>query len=239
MTDSSRLHKRLDTRRPTATPRGIAADLSQKGADHEAIAARAIRSPAVLDEALEGLGARPAPVKFGSLKVLRLVAERAPEVLIPKIDAFVDLLGSENSILKWGAILIVGELAAAAPKPRIEAILDRLLAPIPGPEMIAAANAIHAGAKAARAHPALAGRILKEILKVEGASYKTAECRNVAIGQALEALESILDILPEKKLVHEFAERQLGNTRNATRKKAERLLEHEGGRKTSGSRLQA
>ena len=224
MADSSRLKKRRDTSRRPVALQGIAAELSRKGADHEAIAARAIRSPAVLEEALEGLGAKPAPVKFGSLKVLRLVAERAPEVLVPKIDAFVDLLGSENSIMKWGALLILGELAGAAGKPRIEAILDRLLAPIPGPEMIAAANAIGAGAKAARAHPALAGRILEEILKVEGASYKTAECRNVAIGQALASLEGILDILPAKEPVLDFARRQLKNTRSATRKKAERLL---------------
>jgi hypothetical protein len=64
----------------------------------------------------------------------------------------------------------------------------------------------------ALAKPDLADRIVDETMKVEKGRYKTAECRNVALGHALDALGRL------------FVKRQLRNPRNATRKRAERLV---------------
>jgi len=66
---------------------------------------------------------------------------------------------------------------------KLEAALDKCLRPIPGPQMIAAANAIQCASRIALAKPQLADRIARASVGVLSASYKTAECRNVAIGQ--------------------------------------------------------
>lgn len=49
---------------------------------------------------------------------------------------------------------------------KFEKILDRYLAPIPGPVLIMATNVIGGAAKIALAKPALAERITGELLKV-------------------------------------------------------------------------
>jgi len=94
--------------------------------------------------------------------------------------------------------------------------------------MIGAANAIVAGAGIALAKPHLADRIVKELLKVERASYCTPECRNVAIGHAIKSFDRLLDYVRKKRSVRAFVIRQLDNPRPATHKKAERLVKRWG-----------
>jgi hypothetical protein len=76
----------------------------------------------------------------------------------------------------------------------------------------------------ALAKPDLADRIVDETMKVEKGRYKTAECRNVALGHALDALGRLFDLTTRKDQVTRFVKRQLRNPRNATRKRAERLV---------------
>jgi len=91
--------------------------------------------------------------------------------------------------------------------------------------MISAANVIGGAARIALARPGLADRVAAEVLKVERASYATAECRNVAIGHAVSAFGEFFHVLRRQRApVLEFVRRQLTNSRPATRKKAERFL---------------
>jgi hypothetical protein len=177
-----------------------------------------------IDEWIRGLDAKPARVKYGSSKALRLASEQTPELVYPHFARFVCLLVGGNTILRWNAAWTLGHLAAADRDGRIEKILRRFCAPIEGPELIGAANAIGAAARIALAKPRLAGRLAREILKVEQASYATPECRNVAIGHAIRSLDCFLGLVRRKRPVIEFVERQLKNPRPATRRKAERFL---------------
>ena len=90
--------------------------------------------------------------------------------------------------------------------------------------MIGAANAIVAAANIALAKPHLADRIVKEILKVERASYRTPECHNVALGHAIKSFDRLFHHVKNRRPVLAFVTRQLDNPRPATRKKAERFL---------------
>jgi hypothetical protein len=120
--------------------------------------------------------------------------------------------------------------SACAARGRIDGVLDRYLAPIAGPVMITAANAIAGAGRIASARPDLQPRIVAAILGVEKARYATAECRNVAIGHALETLRTLALASdasapsPEFRAVLAFARRQLKNPRPATAKKAGRLV---------------
>jgi hypothetical protein len=215
-------------RGPVMRARALHAEIAEKTADLDAIAERIAAEPRRLDALFEGSGAETARVKYGCLKLLRILGERHPAVLYPALGRVLALLDAENSFVKWGAILIVGELAAVDSRGRIDRILGRFLRPIRGSVMITAANTIRAAAKIARAKPQLADRIARAILGVEKATYQTTECRNVAIGQAVEAFDELFELLARPKPVVDFARRQLANSRRAVARKAARFLTKHG-----------
>ena len=198
--------------------------IALKGSDKEEIADSIADHPARIEEVLDGLNSKKTPVKFSYAKVLRTISEVHPEALYPYIDSFIKLLDSDNNIMKWEGIHAIGNLACVDKGKKIDAILTRYLKPIQGPVMITAANVIGGAAKIAAAKPYLAERIATEILKVEHAEYTTAECRNVALGQALDAFELFFDKLKNKQPVIDLVTKQLDNTRSGTRKRAEKLL---------------
>jgi hypothetical protein len=199
-------------------------EIARKETDMEKTVDKVMKKPELLSEVFEGLGSGKARIKYGCVKVLRLISEKKPEILYPRMDFFSDLLDSDNKFLKWGAIHTIANLTAADSERRFEGIFDKYFAPIPGPELIPAGNVIGGAAKIALAKPELSDRIAKEILKVEKATYQTAECRNVAMGHAIKSFDLFFDQIKDKEPVINLIKKQLKNTRNATRKKAEKFL---------------
>jgi hypothetical protein len=182
-----------------------------------------------IDRAIEKLSSDKADVKYGSLKRLRQISEDTPAALYPRIDHIVGLLDCDNSFIKWGAMLIVANLAGVDRLGKIDRILNRYLKPITGHVMISAANVIGGSGKIALAKPRLADRIAGRVLKVEQARYQTDECRNVAIGHAIDSLDLMFDHLKRKKgPVRAFVARQLTNRRDAVRKRASLFLRRRG-----------
>ena len=72
----------------------------------------------------------------------------------------------------------------------------------------------------ALAKPYLADRIARAIRTVERAEYQKPECRNVALGHAILALQKIFALLHDQHAAELFVRRQQRNPRNATRAKA-------------------
>jgi hypothetical protein len=210
------------------TANGLLAQVASRKTSKEAIADRIVRKPALLPVIIKGLGADEASVKYGCLKVLRLLSEKKPALLYPRIGHFFGLLDSDNTFLKWGAVVIVGNLAAVDARRKIDAILRRYLQPIGGPVMITAANVVGGAAKIAVAKPELADKIARALLKVERAKYQTSECRNVALGHAIKAFDQFFDQVKEKQAVLEFVRRQLSNRRRSVRRKAAEFLKRHG-----------
>jgi hypothetical protein len=185
------------------------------------------RNHELIAEVLAGVGANRAGVRFGASKALRILSERMPELIYPHFDFFVALLSHDNHVLQWNAILTVAHLARVDREGRIEAILDRYLDLISGPNPISAANAMRGAAIIGVAQPHLVKRIVSRIMRAERAEYAAPESRNVAIGHALKALEELVDLLPDRRAVRLFAARQLGNRRPATSAKARKLLKRQ------------
>ena len=200
------------------------ASVGRKGSNKERLAARVIKEPDLLPEVLEGLSAEKPGVKYGCAKILRIISEQAPAVLKPELDFFVALLDSDNKILKWNAILIIGNLAQVDSRKTIDKVLDKYLQPVGGPELVTAANVIGGAARIALAKPRLTDTIVKELLKVSRARYRTPECRHVALGQVIDALDQVFDRIEDKEPVIRLVKRQLKSPRNATRKKAQRFV---------------
>jgi hypothetical protein len=171
-----------------------------------------------------GLDAPAARVRFGCLKDLRRLSQEAPQSLYPDFEKFVGLLDHPNSIYRWNAAHILANLARVDRSHKLAPLLGRFLKPIRGPQMIGAANVIQAAAVIAAAQPRLADKLAAGILTVGQAKYETEECRNVAIGHAIQSLDRFFESIPRQRAVLGFVRRQLGNPRPATRRKAERFL---------------
>ena len=202
----------------------LSAEIGGLSVNVEAIADRVARQTDSLPLVFAGLRSDKAKIKFGCLKVLRIISEKRPALLCPAFDQLVDLLDSENKILKWGAIIILGNLAAVDSENKIDGILDRYLEPISGPVLITAANSIRGAGKIARAKPHLADKIVRALLRVEAASYQTPECRNVALGHAVESYDLFVENIRKPQPVVAFVVRQLRNRRNAVKQKAAAFL---------------
>ncbi len=175
---------------------------------------------------LKDLSSSDPKIKYGSAKQLVATAKEDPGRLRPHIDFFVKLLDSENQILKWTAIDIVGHLIKADKEKRADRLLNRVYGFLSCGKLITAAHAVSALSEIARARPGFRTRITDELMKVEGYEYDTAECRNIAIGHVILALGSFYDNLgvKEKQTAREFVIRQVKNKRRATGKKAEKFF---------------
>ncbi len=185
-----------------------------------------------------GLEAPAARVRFGCLKDLRRLSEESPQSLYPDFDKFVRLLDHPNSIFRWNTAHILANLARVDRSHKLAPLLGRFLKPVVGPQMIGAANVIQAAAVIAAAQPRLADKLAAGILAVGRARYETEECRNVAIGHAIQSLDRFFGCIPHQRAVLSFVRRQLDNPRPATRRKAEKFLKKwvDSGKETADAR---
>ena len=207
----------------------IVKELGKKGADASKIAGYVIKQPEYIEQLIEAVKAPRGTLRYGCEKVLRLVSETRPDLIYPYFDLYTDLLDSDNSFLKWGAILTIANLAEVDSNRKLDKIFDKYFSPITDSVMITAANIIGGSVKIALARPELTGRITKEILKVEKAKFEmhnnpSPECRNVAIGHAIDSFNQFFEQIDDKASVIKFVKRQLNNTRSAVVKKAEKFI---------------
>ena len=126
--------------------------------------------------------------------------------------------------MRWNATRILANLAVVDRESKLEPVLDKCLGAIRGKQMIAAAVAIQSAATIALAKPELADRIARGILEVRRARYQTGECRNVALGHAIQSFDRFFGLIRGKAAVERLVRAQLDNSRSATRKKAEKFL---------------
>jgi hypothetical protein len=199
-------------------------EIARKGASREGIARKVVDDPTRLEELAEGLAVPEARIKYGCARVFLILSDTHPSLVYPTIDLFLDLLDSENNILRWTAIGVVANLATVDTRGVIEKNFDRFFSPINGPALVTAANVIAASAKIALAKPHLVGRITKRLLSVQKAKYGTAECRKVALGHTVRAFDVFYDLIGEKEPVLKLVRSQTRSSRGGTRKAAQRFL---------------
>jgi HEAT repeat protein len=79
--------------------------------------------PELLLSVINALGSVSPRIRFAASKLLRLVSERSPEILYPHFETFTRFLHDKNSILRWNAMLTLGNLAVADHEKKIDANL--------------------------------------------------------------------------------------------------------------------
>ena len=202
-------------------------ELGKKGKEAEDLADKVSRNPDLLPEILDGVSSAEARLRFNSAKILRIISEKQPKILYSKIEFFVDLLDSENNILKWIAIDIIGNLASVDSENKIDRIFRKFYDLLSDESMITAGHVIDNSGKIAVAKPYLQDRITEKLLKVEKIEYKTSECRNILLGKVISSFDKYIDQFDNKKKMISLVRRQLKNSRKATRAKAEKFLNNQ------------
>jgi hypothetical protein len=211
------------------TSASILEKLGTKGADIEGIAESLLKDKRQIRQLVEALKIEKSPKKYAYEKTLRRLSEKKPECVYPYFEVFVEMLDNENSFLKWGAIMTLANLTTVDTEKKFEKIFRKYYEPIRGPVMITAGNIIGSSSTIVRAKPELGDAIAREILKVEKAEFlhkgiPSPECRNVAIGQAIDTFDQIFDFIGPRVKVENFVKRQLNNTRKQVVKKAEKFM---------------
>ena len=199
----------------------LAERLASAKPDLRELATLIISEPQLIPSLFDTIESPPsAGAKFAAAKLLQFVSEESPATLYRHFNSLVALLVNDNSFIRWNGILALGNLGSVDTDNKLDRILEQYLAPIAGPQMIDAANAIRGATAIALAKPNLADRIALGIRTVERAHYGKPECRNVALGHAIMALQKIFSILHDQRAAELFVRRQRRNPRNATRTKA-------------------
>lgn len=164
-------------------------------------------------------------VKYACSKELIALSKEKPGALYGDFDFFEKLLSTNNQIIKWSAIDIIGNLSKADKEHKVEDALPTLISFLNRGKVITAGHATMALAEIAKNKPKYQERIINEFLKVEHYNFNTKECQNIAVGRAILALKIFPVEVLIKKPVKDFLRRHVLNTRPATAKKAKGLLQ--------------
>ena len=201
--------------------------LGKKEIKAEDIAKNVIKNPSLLPEILNGISSENPRIKFKAAKTLRVVSEKNPEILYSRMDFFVNLLDSKNRILKWIAIDVIGNLTSIDSKNKFDKIFKKYYGFLAADSMITIGHVVDNSGKIAKAKPHRTQKITNELLQLEKiptTPHLTQECKNILLGKAILAFSTYFGQIENQKNVISFVKRQINNTRNATRVKAERFL---------------
>ncbi|MFQ5892465.1 MAG: hypothetical protein ACE5HW_06695 [Candidatus Methanofastidiosia archaeon] len=176
-----------------------------------------------LPEIFNGISSENARIKFKSAKILRIVSEKNPQELYSQIDFFIILLDSENNIIKWNAMDVIANLTLVDSENKFDEIFEKYYGLLSDESMITAGHVVENSGKIAKAKPYLQYKITNELLKVESIPRRQ-ECKNILLGKVILSFGQYIDQVKNKEKMISLAKRQLNNTRNATKKKAEKFL---------------
>ena len=165
-------------------------------------------------------------IKYDSVRHLLAAARIRPEAVYPHFDRFVELLKSQNKILKWTAIDVIGLLSKVDKENRVDAMVGKLTTLVKEGQLITANHAISALSAIASAKPRFRQKVAGAFLKAEQYKYETTECKNIVLGKVIEAIRPIAANVASKNEIIGFVKRQTRNARSSTRKKAQQFLKH-------------
>lgn len=163
-------------------------------------------------------------VKHGLVRDLLAAASIRPEAVYPYFDRFVELLKSQNKILKCTAIDVIGLLSKVDKENKVDAMVGKLTTLVKEGKLITANHAISALSAIASAKPRFKQKVAGAFLKAEQYNYETTECKNIVLGKVIEAIRPIAADVTSKNEIMGFVKRQTRNARNSTRKKAQQFL---------------
>jgi hypothetical protein len=178
--------------------------------------------PKTLD--LDKLRSKDPRIKYGFAKELLKIGSNNPELLYSHLDYWIKIMGSDNNILKWTAIDIIGYISAIDQENKTDKLINNLFLFLHGGRLITCNHAIFSLGLIAKNKPVHRTAIINELIAVSKDTFETEECKNIAIGKVLLALTDFLNDIKNSMEAMEFIMLAKKSTRKATSKKAEVLL---------------
>jgi hypothetical protein len=163
-------------------------------------------------------------IKYGFTKELLNIAANNPELLYDHFEHFQKMLRSENNIIKWTAIDIIGYLSAVDVDNKIDNKINDLIRFLHGGKLITCNHAIFALGNIAKSKKKYRRKILRELIEVSNDTFETEECKNIATGKVLDVFKSFPDEVRNNEAAVEFIVKATNNLRNSTKKKANQIL---------------
>jgi hypothetical protein len=202
--------------------------LESKELKPEELTTQILSDSTLLPDVLKGISSDKARIKFGCAKILSRLSQDNPELLYSESKLFIQLLDSENNIIKWNAMDVLANLTKVDEKKKFDKIFDQYYDGLEDESMVTAAHVIDNSEKIIEAKPYLTKDITTQLLRVENIQ-RNQECKNILMGKTILAFDKYYDKIENKEEVISFVKRQLNNTRNATKNKAEKFLKKRNG----------
>ena len=197
-------------------------DQGNKAAD--GIAQKVIRKKALLPQVFKGVSSDNKRLKNAAAKTAKIISDHQPDMLYPHFDFFAALLAKDDTILKWTALDVIGNLAFVDIQNKInKRVIDKLFVLLSDESMITAGHSVDNLGKIAIAKPRFRQPISAALLKV-GSTKRDDECRNILIGKVILSLSLYVEYVKDRNKILKFVKKQLNNSRAATRNKAAAFL---------------
>lgn len=172
----------------------------------------------------EKLESKNPKVKFGYAKELVDMSKKSPEVFIAEMPSIINLLDSDNNIIKWSAIDIIGNVMCSEHYLDMDITISLLFAQLHSGKLITCNHAILSLGSLALAKPQYRDRIIEEFAKLTTDEFDTDDCRAIAYGKVVEVVKPLIKYIIDKKALRQFLSSATECSREATRSKAEQLL---------------
>ena len=92
------------------------------------VAGMVIKNKVLLPQVLKGIESENKRIKNAAAKTAKLLSDQKPEILYADIDFFIDRLRTDDTILKWIAMDVIGNLALVDEKNKVnKRVIDRFL----------------------------------------------------------------------------------------------------------------
>lgn len=164
-------------------------------------------------------------IKYGFTRELLKIGKESPEKLYKYFDKIATMIESENTIIKWTGIDLIGYMSSVDKRNKVDAYIPALKKFLHSGNLITCNKAVFSLGLIAKHKNKYRKKILDELLKIENDKFDTGECKNIAKGKVLETLLLFTEDISKNDSMIEFIIRETANTRNATSKKAFKLLD--------------
>lgn len=175
----------------------------------------------------EQLSSPDIKVKYAFTKELLKLGKERPQELYPYLSQILTLLESDNNIIKWVGIDLLGLLIPVDKDHRIRHQLPQLYQKLNTGKMITANHAIGTLFEIAKRESDKQDEIIEQILKTQEYTYDTEECKNIIYGNIIKGAKTMYPFIiheATKKELYDFIAGQTANSRSATKKKAEDFI---------------
>lgn len=199
-------------------------EIAKKEIPAENITRKVIEKPELLPVIVEGFSSKKADIKFKSAKILVQISRDKPGLLYDYFDFFAEQLNNKNNILKWNTMDILANLTPVDTQKKFDNLIPEYYTKLYEGSLITAGHVIAGSAVIVKSKPYLEEKVTISILDIENIPLPTEECRNIIKGHAITVFGDYFDYIGNKAGVIDFVRKELNNTRNSTRKKAEKFL---------------